>query len=129
MYMAKKNVKENETYILPSDNDALITFVDTHKFDMMEHIISSIEFAIKNKLSLIEVFQFKNSKFVVTISDKEFESNLENVFDCYMEHEAYELCDRVVKLQKLLKRKHNEKKIATKTRRTKNSKNRNHIND
>lgn len=80
---------------------------------MMENVVSSIEYAIENKLPIIEVFQFKNSQFVVTISEKEFVSNLDNIFQCYMQGEVYELCPRVVKLQNILKRNPNEKQKAT----------------
>jgi hypothetical protein len=109
----KRNLIENESYILPSDNEGLKIFIEKYKIDMMENVVSSIEYAIENKLPIIEVFQFKNSQFVVTISEKEFVSNLDNIFQCYMQGEVYELCPRVVKLQNILKRNPNEKQKAT----------------
>ena len=106
-------MKENYDYVLPSSNEELKKFVTEHKLDMMEQVVSSIEYALEYKLPIIEVFQFKNSQFVVTISEREFESNLDNIYNCYMEDEIYELCPRVIKLQNLLKRKIDEKQKAT----------------
>ena len=67
---------------------------------MMEQVIVSIEFAIKNKLSLIEVFQFKNSDFVITLSKKDYSANLNNVYSYCIENELYEYCPRILSLQK-----------------------------
>ena len=97
------NLKENETYIIPSPNDEMRLFVTKFKVDMMEHVVSSIKFAVENKLPLIEVFQFKNSPFVVTIAAKEFATNLDHIGKYYKENEIYELYPRVEQLQKILK--------------------------
>lgn len=77
---------------------------------MTEQVVSSIEFAVKHKLPIIEVFQFKDSRFVVTVSPKEFDSNLENIYNYYLDMEHYERCGRVAKLRDKLKNKPNEKK-------------------
>jgi hypothetical protein len=100
----KKTIVENEKYILPSSNDTLRYFIIKNKIDMMQHIIRSIEFAMSNSQPIIEIFQFKDSQFVITMSEKEFYQNLDHIHDHYMENEMYELCPRVVELQKLLKR-------------------------
>lgn len=110
--MVKKkrgNIKDNELYVLPSPNDEMRTFVNKFKVDMMEHVVSSIKFAIENKLSIVEVFQFKNSPFVITIAEKEFDLNLEHIHKFYVDNEIYELCPKVEKLRKLLKNKIDEK--------------------
>jgi hypothetical protein len=101
--------QENDPYVLPSNNKELQTFISKYKVDMTEQVVSSIEFAIKHKLAIIEVFQFKDSKFVVTVSPKEFDSNLENIYNYYLEGEHYELCSRIVKLRKKLGKTLNEK--------------------
>lgn len=75
----------------------------------MEHVVSSIKFAVEHKLQIVEVFQFKNSPFVVTITEKEFEPNLEHINKFYHENEMYELCLKVEKLQQILKDKNDEK--------------------
>lgn len=102
-------MKENELYILPSLNEEMKTFVNKFKVDMMEHVVSSIKFAVENKLPIVEVFQFKNSPFVVTINEREFDTNLSHIRKYYMDHEIYELCPRIEQLQEILKRKPNEK--------------------
>lgn len=101
--------KDNDPYVLPSDINELKNFIDRYKIDMTEQVISSIEFALKHNLPIIEVFQFKDSKFVVTVSPKEFDINLENIYRFYLESEQYELCGRVAELLKKVKKGTNEK--------------------
>lgn len=103
------SVKENELYIVPSPNDEMRKFVNKFKVDMMEHVVSSIKFAIDNKISIVEVFQFKDSPFVVTINEKEFISNLEHINKYCKEHEIYELCPKIEQLKEILEKKNNEK--------------------
>ena len=101
--MKKKLNIEPETYILPSDNDEMRKFVSKFKVDMMEHVVSNIKFAIKNKREMVEVFAFKNTAFVVTISLKEFDENLEHIEKFYTEKEFFELIPSVTKTRQLLK--------------------------
>lgn len=112
--MVKKNkketsIKENEVYLLPSLNEEMRLFINKFKIDMMEHVISSIKFAVENKLPIVEVFQFNNSPFVVTITEKEFIPNLEHINQFYKDNEIFELCPRVEELQKILINKTDEK--------------------
>ena len=111
--MAAKKVKkipeENNPYVLPANDKELESFISKYKVDMTQQVIASIEFAVKHDLPIIEVFQFKGSNFVVTISAKEFESNLENIFNYYLEEEQYELCQRVIDLKEKLKQYRHEK--------------------
>jgi hypothetical protein len=101
--MAKRKPKlELETFVLPSSNPDLLAFSKQFKTEMMEHIVSSISYAIQNDLPLIEVFQFKNSDFVITLPKKEFLTNLDNIYTYYLSSEKYELCSRVVALQQTL---------------------------
>ena len=109
----KGKVIENDSYILPSDNEEMRKFVNKFKIDMMESVVSSIKFAIENKLPFIEVFQFKNSPFVVTISEKEFILNLDHISQFYKDHEIFELCPKVEELRKILKNKHEKEKQDT----------------
>ena len=76
---------------------------------MTQQVISSIEFAVKHNLPIIEIFQFKGSSFVVTLSTKEFDANLENIYNYYLETEQYELCKKVVELRTKLKSNLHEK--------------------
>lgn len=103
MKAKKKEVIEPDSYILPSSNEEMIEFVNKFKVDMMENVIQKIKFAVDNKLPMIEVFTFSNSPFVVTISEKEFENNLENIENYYKENEIYELLPSVQQLRQLLK--------------------------
>lgn len=104
----KTTMKENELYILPSPNDEMRKFVAKFKVDMMEHVVSSIKFAIENKLFIVEVFQFKDSPFVVTINEGEFMPNLSHIHQYYMKNEMYELCPRIEKLCEILKKHEKE---------------------
>jgi hypothetical protein len=113
----KATVKsENELYILPSPNDEMRSFVNKFKVDMMEHIVNSIIYAVNNKLPIVEVFQFKNSPFIVTIAEKEFDINLNHILEFCMENEVYELCPKIEQLQKILKYKTDEKEKPDKKR-------------
>jgi hypothetical protein len=109
MAKGKKVVEENDLYVLPSDNTQLESFIEKYKVNMTEQVISSIEFALKHELPIIEVFQFKGSKFVVTLSPADFDINLENIYQFYLEKEHYELCQRIVKLREKLGTSLNEK--------------------
>jgi len=111
----KQICQENDPYVLPSDNKELQSFISKYKVDMTEQVVSSIEFGIKHKLPIIEVFQFKGSKFVVTVSPKEYDLNLETIYKYYLDSERYELCPRVVKLRDKLKNSLNEKTKKTPT--------------
>jgi len=108
MKIRKKNI-EQEDYILPSKNDEMRVFVNKFKIDMMERVVSSIKFAVENNLPIVEVFQFKNSPFVVTIADKEFIPNLEHISKFYKDNQIFELCPRVEQLQNILKNQPDEK--------------------
>jgi|ERR1039458_7880158 hypothetical protein len=103
--MAKEKNISFEKYILPSRHSELELFSRQFKTDMMEHVLNSIEIAVSQNLPLVEVFQFKNSDFVITLSDRDYLTNLENIFTHFLEREKYEHCDRLVRLQKTLKEK------------------------
>lgn len=105
----KATMKENESYVLPSSSDEMRSFISKFQIDMMEHIVSSIKFAMENKLELVEVFQFKNSPFVVTITEREYDLNLDHINKYYSKKELYELCPKVEQLRELLKKKNDEK--------------------
>lgn len=102
-------MNENESYVLPSSSDEMRSFISKFQVDMMEHIVSSIKFAIDNKLPLVEVFQFKNSPFVVTISETEYDLNLAHINQFYAKKELFELCPKIDQLRQILKKKNDEK--------------------
>jgi len=104
MKAKKKEISEPDVYILPSDNEEMKEFVNKFKVDMMENIVNKIKFAIENNLPIVEVFTFKKSPFVVTITNTEFIENLEHINKFYREHEIFELCPKVEELLRTLKK-------------------------
>jgi hypothetical protein len=90
-------------YILPSDAKELQNFSKKFKVDMMKQVVKIIDFAVKHNLPLIEVFQFKNSDFVITLAEKDYLSNLENAYKYFLDNEVYENCSEVIRLQSILK--------------------------
>ena len=117
----KKDTTTNlpPSYVIPSDNKELQFFSQKFKFDMMEQVVGTIAFAVEHNLPLVEVFQFKNSDFVITLSEKDYLNNLDNIYSYYIEKEAYEYCPRVIKLQKTLQEKSVKNTDENQTHRTK----------
>jgi hypothetical protein len=102
--MAKNDTKDSQLhYVLPSDNESLQITCRKFKIDMMEQVVNTISFAVKNELPMVEVFQFKDSDFFINIAAKDYLTNLENIYSYYLANEEYEKCARVVVLQKTIK--------------------------
>jgi len=97
-----KKASKYKIYVLPSNFDEMERFIESHKIEMTEQVVSSIEYALNKKLSFVEVFSFKNSDFVITIPIESFKENLNNVFNYYIHTENYELCARIKFVEKLL---------------------------
>lgn len=90
---------------LPSDDVELKIFLSKNKIKMMEQILDSIEYSLENDLDSVEVFSFKGSDFIVTLSGECFLENVENIYKFYVDEEQYELCNRVKRINvKLLKK-------------------------
>ena len=103
--MATDKNKFLEQYILPSKYSDLEVFTKHFKTEMIEHVFRSIEIAIEQNIPIIEVFQFKNSNFVITLGKNDYFTNLENIFSYFLENEKYEYCNKLIALQKTLKEK------------------------
>ena len=99
-----KKASKYKIYVLPSNFDEMERFIDSHKIEMTEQVVSSIEYALNKKLSFVEVFSFKNSDFVITIPIESFRENLKNVFNYYIDSENYELCVRIKSIETLLEK-------------------------
>lgn len=99
-----KKASKYKIYVLPSNFDEMERFIDSHKIEMTEQVVSSIEYALNKKLSFVEVFSFKNSDFVITIPIESFRENLKNVFDYYIDTENYELCVRIKSIETMLEK-------------------------
>jgi hypothetical protein len=102
MPKSKKLTSSYSPYILPSDFNEMDKFIESHKTIMTEQVVASIEYALEKKLQVVEVFKFKSSDFVITLSYDSFQNNLENVYKYYIETEKYELCSRIKKLENQL---------------------------
>lgn len=86
-------------FILPVGDSELREFITQKKVDMMKQTVDSIEFALNHDLPMVELFQFLDSEFVITLSDKDFLSNLEHIYSYYLSQEMYELCSQVIDLK------------------------------
>jgi hypothetical protein len=109
----KLTVKENVPMVLPSDNQIMEAYIKRNKIRLTEQALSSIEYAVDNKLPFIEVFGFNDSNFIIAIAEKDYLQNVDHIYNFYLETEHYELCPRVVRLQTLLKNLNDEKEIET----------------
>jgi len=96
--MAKKLLRHTP-YILPQEYSDMNEFIEKNKLKLTEHVVSSIEFAVNNNLDMVEIFNFDNSGFIVTIEKSSYSENLENIYKYYIETEQYELCRRLKNTQ------------------------------
>jgi hypothetical protein len=116
--------KKFKSKTLPANFDIMDQFVSKNKTELTEQVISSIEYAINNDLTDIEVFNFQDTEFIVILNVSNFKENLENIYNYYISTEQYEFCDRVIKLQKILNQENNnEQKKRHKSKNTSRSKN------
>lgn len=98
---SKVTVK-HEVVELPSDNKDMEDYVLSNRMEINQKILDNIEFALKNKLGVVEMFCFKNSNFVVVLNRKDFKESLQNVYDFSMSKEKFEVCIRVKNLISLV---------------------------
>ena len=109
----KSKIFENKKYSLPSDNEILKNFIEKNRVKLSEQAITSIEFAIKNDLPFVEVYQFDNSDFVITVSEKDYLLNVNHLYDFFLKTEKFEFCNKALKLKQLIRNnpRINEKEI------------------
>jgi len=98
--MIKKVTAEKEfiPLVLPSDNRQLESYINHNRIELMENVISSIEYAVSKNLPIVETCLFEDTEFIITINSHTFKENLDHIYDYYVKNEKYELCSRVVKL-------------------------------
>jgi hypothetical protein len=94
------------------------TYIKKNKVKLTEQVIDSVEYAIDNNLSSIEVFKFQKSDFVVMLEYESYIENLDNILKFYIQEELYELCGRIVDIKNRLI---NYEKIQTKRHKSKNT--------
>ena len=62
---------------LPFEYDEMESFIQTYKDKLMEQIVSSVQYALDNDYPTVEVFSFKNSDFIVILTQSEFKDNID----------------------------------------------------
>jgi len=87
---------------LPSDYEEMELFIKNNRVKLTEQIVLSVQYALNNGFSSVEVFNFEDSDFIVILDQSTFKDNINNIFDFYVSTEQYEFCDRLVKLKKQL---------------------------
>lgn len=92
--------------ILPSKDDQLQSYIKTHRLILLENVIESINHSLEKGLSVVEVFKFENSDFVVTLERKNFSCNIKQIYDFCIENEHYELCNKIKKINLKLNNKY-----------------------
>lgn len=102
--------KKFSSMLLPCEYDEMEKYIIENKTALTKKVVDSIEYAVKNKLTNVEVFKFKNSEYIVLLNALSFRENLDFIFNYYIETEQYEFCQRVKKVQKLLDNKNEQKK-------------------
>ena len=88
-----------KVYVLPSSLAEMEGFVQKNKTKLTEHVITAIEYAVDNALETIQVFKFKDSDFLISISKDRFLQNIDNIYEEYLLEEKYELCGRITSLK------------------------------
>lgn len=88
-----------KVYVLPSDLNEMEGFVQKNKTNLTEHVITAIEYAVDNSMETIQVFSFKDSDFLISISKDRFLQNVDNIYEEYLHLEKYELCGRITQLK------------------------------
>jgi len=97
---------------LPSDYEEMEVFIQNNKVKLTEQIVLSVQYALSNGFSSVEVFNFEASDFIVILDQSTFKENINNIFEYYIKTEQYEFCDRLVKLKKQIEQheqKHQER--------------------
>ena len=91
--------------VLPSVNSELKLYISKNKFYLFSGVIASIEYSLQHDLQSVEVFRFVDSDFIITLNEECFLENLEHIYKSCMEHEEFELCSKIKKLNlKLIKK-------------------------
>ena len=76
----KKSTQKSEDVLkiieLPSNNTDMEKYVDENRMEINKAVVDNIDFALKKRLSVVEIFSFKNSNFVVSVNRKDFKENL-----------------------------------------------------
>ena len=89
---------------LPSDYNMMDSYIQSHQKELSDRVVECVEYALKNKLSRVELFKFDQTPYSVTLSESEYLENIQHIYDSYIRNEYYEDCHIIGNL--LLKLKH-----------------------
>ena len=87
---------------IPSTYEKMEEFILDNKFKLMNHIIDSIEYSIKNNIDIFEVIKFENTDYTVTLQKDNHLDNIDNMYDECLKLEYYELCPRLLEIKCIL---------------------------
>jgi hypothetical protein len=93
--------KKYKAICLPTDDEELENFILKNKNFLMECVLDCIESA-DNFDAPLQLFKFKNSKFMITLSKESLYENVNYILSEYLKEEKYELCNRIKKIQSIL---------------------------
>lgn len=120
---------------IPSEFNLMNQFLESKKLECTEHVVASIEYAHNRKMDHIQLFEFENTDYVISLNSSTFNENLDNIYDYYIDSEQYEYCNRLLEVKKLIntkdtnEQKKNSKRYksegSTKPKNTKRSSNKN----
>ncbi len=86
-------VKEGyEVIELPATNEEMERYLDIHRKEINFRMLNNIEYAIRHRMSAVEIFSFKNSNFVVLMNRRDFKENIQNILDFSMKQDDYKTC-------------------------------------
>jgi hypothetical protein len=88
-----------KVYELPKNSDALEKFILKNKKNMLDHVLSCLEYAYKKNLDFVEVFKFKNTTFIVTVQKEEYVENINHLYSEYINLELYEECKKILEFK------------------------------
>jgi hypothetical protein len=90
--------KTSDPFEIPAKFDAMESYILTHKTELRESILDSIEVGLYNELSAVDVINFHESSYVISLREEEYLPNVRWIYDSYLDEESYELCERPLKL-------------------------------
>ena len=94
----KRSRKILKGFSLPSGFCRLETIIVNKKKELMIRVLDSIEFAINNGLTSVDVFEFDKTNYVVSLDESKFSENLNNIMSYCIENEYFEECNRIKKI-------------------------------
>lgn len=91
-----------EVIELPSSNAEMEKYLESHRSEINHRILENIEYGIKMRMPVVEIFSFKNSSFVVLMNRKDFKENIQNIIEFSKKNEDFEVCRKANKVMQKL---------------------------